>query len=89
MKTTIDIPDDLFREAKARAALDGVKLKDLVTEALRQRLRAGAKRKRHRTKFPIIEGDPTAPPLTTEMVQAALAQMEREEDAAYGEFVRR
>jgi hypothetical protein len=35
MKTTLEIPDDLFREAKARAALDGMKLKDLVAEGLR------------------------------------------------------
>jgi hypothetical protein len=35
MKTTLEIPDDLFREAKARAALNGMKLKDLVAEGLR------------------------------------------------------
>jgi hypothetical protein len=35
MRTTIDIPDDLFRRAKSQAALRGRKLKDLVEEGLR------------------------------------------------------
>jgi hypothetical protein len=32
MRTTIDLPDPLFRQLKAQAALEGRKLKDLVTE---------------------------------------------------------
>jgi len=35
MKTTVEIPDDLYRRAKAVAALHGRKLKDLVEEGLR------------------------------------------------------
>jgi len=35
MKTTIEVPDDLYRRAKAMAALHGRKLKDLVEEGLR------------------------------------------------------
>jgi len=35
MKTTIELPDDLYREAKAQAALRGRKLKDMVEEGLR------------------------------------------------------
>ncbi|HTQ09613.1 MAG TPA: hypothetical protein VMI31_06035 [Fimbriimonadaceae bacterium] len=31
MRTTIDLPDDLLRRAKATAALRGMKLKDLIT----------------------------------------------------------
>jgi hypothetical protein len=88
MKTTVDIPDDLFREAKARAALDGIKLKDLVTDALRLKLHASSSSKR-RVKFPIIEGDPNVPPITAEMVDAALEQIYREEDESYAKFVRR
>ena len=30
MKTTIEVPDDLYRRAKAEAALRGRKLKDLI-----------------------------------------------------------
>jgi hypothetical protein len=35
MRTTVDIPDELFRYAKSEAALRGRKLKDLVEEGLR------------------------------------------------------
>jgi len=34
MKTTLEIPDDLFRKAKATAALRGESLRELVTRAL-------------------------------------------------------
>jgi hypothetical protein len=34
MKTTVELPDDLYRRAKAEAALRGRKLKDLVEEGL-------------------------------------------------------
>jgi predicted component of type VI protein secretion system len=35
MKTTVELPEELFRRAKAEAALRGRKLKDLVEEGLR------------------------------------------------------
>ncbi len=35
MKTTVEMPDELYRRAKAEAALRGRKLKDLVEEGLR------------------------------------------------------
>ncbi len=38
MKTTLEIPDDLFRRAKATAALRGASLKEFVTEALQEHL---------------------------------------------------
>lgn len=38
MKTTIEIPDPLFRRAKSRAAERGETLKEFVTEALQARL---------------------------------------------------
>lgn len=38
MRTTVDIPEELLRRAKAEAALRGMKLKDYMTEALRAAL---------------------------------------------------
>jgi len=38
MRTTIDLPDDLYRRAKATAALRGMKLKDLVAEMIERGL---------------------------------------------------
>jgi len=40
VKTTLEIPDALFRKAKARAAERGQSLKAFVTEALQERLAA-------------------------------------------------
>lgn len=38
MKTTIEIPDALFRKAKSQAAERGQTLKTLITEALHEKL---------------------------------------------------
>lgn len=38
VKTTLEIPDDVFRQSKAAAAMRGESLKDFVTESLRARL---------------------------------------------------
>ena len=42
MKTTIEMPDDLFRRAKAVAALQGLSMKDWLTNLLRREVGAGA-----------------------------------------------
>ena len=39
MKTTVEIPDDLFRKAKAKAAENGVSLKVFLTDAVREHLK--------------------------------------------------
>jgi hypothetical protein len=58
MRTTIDLPDTLFREAKAVAALRDQSLKDIVVRALRRELRDGRStrsRGRRRSKaFPTL-----------------------------------
>ena len=38
MKTTLEIPDELFRRTKATAAMRGQSLKDFITGALRTHL---------------------------------------------------
>jgi hypothetical protein len=49
MKTTVEVPDKLYRRAKAEAALRGRKLKDLIAEGLRLVLEASGKAPRHPT----------------------------------------
>ena len=44
MKTTIEIPDPVFRRAKAKAAERGQPLREFVTEALREKLSGGSVR---------------------------------------------
>ena len=46
MKTTLELPDQLFRKAKATAAERGQSLKEFVTEALRDKLLLGSGRAR-------------------------------------------
>ena len=42
MKTTLEIPDTLFRRAKSIAARDGKSLRQFVNEALEAKLKEGA-----------------------------------------------
>jgi hypothetical protein len=42
MKTPLEIPDPVFRNARARAAEQGVPLRQFVTEAVQERIDAGA-----------------------------------------------
>jgi hypothetical protein len=57
MRTTIDLPDELYRAVKARAALEGVSMRDYMTEALRARrpdTAAKARPVRRKSPFPLI-----------------------------------
>ena len=90
MKTTLDIPDDLFREAKSRAALKGTKLKDLVADGLRLVLAGGVTRSApRRVQFPIIKARPGAPVITKQMVDVAEEQALKEEAEHHAKLMRR
>lgn len=39
MKTTFEIPDPVFRKAKARAAEEGIPLRQFITEAVQEKLK--------------------------------------------------
>ena len=57
MRTTIDIPDDLYRELKSRAASEGGTIKQLILRGVKKTLeskRADAPKGR-RLKFPLID----------------------------------
>jgi hypothetical protein len=43
MKTTLEIPDAIFRRAKSVAAERGIALREYVTEAVKDKLAANAK----------------------------------------------
>jgi hypothetical protein len=43
MKTTLEIPDTIFRRAKSVAAARGIPLREFVTEAVKDKLAADAK----------------------------------------------
>jgi hypothetical protein len=43
MKTTLEIPDSIFRCAKSSAAVRGIALREFVTEAVKEKLMAEAR----------------------------------------------
>ena len=79
VKTTLEIPDSLFKRVKARAALEGLKLKDVVTSALSSYL---AQPKSGRVSggcpFPLVRGK--GGPLLKHMSNRLIARLEEEED---------
>lgn len=91
MRTTIDIPDELFRAAKAKAALEGRLLKDLVLEGLQLVIVAAPEEKRalRKTKFPIIKSSGTGRKITQEDVDKAIQDQYEEEARYYAQFMRR
>lgn len=60
MKTTMELPDDLFKAMKVRAAMEGRSLKDLLTEILRQALQGkpATSSKRAKAALPIVDCPP-------------------------------
>lgn len=88
MKTTIEVPDELFRQAKAQAALQGISLQELFIQGLQLAMQKPAPgTEGQRAQFPIIIGTRRSEPLTNEQVAAALEQMAQEETAHDASFV--
>ena len=83
MRTTLDLPDDLFRQAKIRAALEGATLKEMLTRyiesGLREPIRPPGEPNR-RSALPVLRkrGSEVIPDLTPELQ----ARLEEEEDLA-------
>jgi hypothetical protein len=72
MKTTIEIPEPLFRQAKAKAAMDGLTLRDLFVRGLQLAVQTPSTPTKHRVSFPLIRAAKNAPRLTDEQIYAAL-----------------
>ncbi|HJU14832.1 MAG TPA: hypothetical protein VJ770_00030 [Stellaceae bacterium] len=56
MKTTVEVPDDLYRRAKAEAALRGLRFRELVEEGLRLVLETPHPIRRHSSLSRLMEG---------------------------------
>jgi predicted DNA binding CopG/RHH family protein len=54
MRTTVDLPDPLFRHVKSVAALRGTTLKEFIQDALQQAVASGRGVRRHKVKLPLI-----------------------------------
>ncbi len=89
MKTSLDIPEELYRSVKVKAAQEGRKISDLVAEGLRLLLEAPTPALKPRIEFPLIPARPDSTVLTDEMVAEAEEAMWTEEAERIGALVRR
>ena len=83
MKTTLEIPDELYREAKAKAAMENRKIKDLVADGIRLILSQSASAVerpvgKRPSPFPLIRGK--GGPLLKILDNKLIAQLQEEED---------
>jgi len=75
MRTTIDIPDSLFRELKSAAALRGETLKSFVLRAARKELNGDpAGKPPHRVKLPLVKSKEESYDVSPERLAAILEQ---------------
>ena len=85
MRTTLDLPDETFRQLKARAALSGLKLKELVTQLIERGLANGepaiASAQQPQSLPVAIKRVPDSP-LTPALTNAQLYSLLEKEDAA-------
>jgi len=79
MRTTIDLPEDIFREAKTRAVQQGTTLKNLISRFIESGLAAqgaGISTKVHRPPPPVairrIQGQAPTPALSNRELHAIL-----------------
>ena len=93
MRTTLEIPDPLFREVKARAAQSGLKLKELLTRYIEAGLQAphlqSPEKRPKRAPLPVAfektPGTPPTPALTNAELHTILDQEDLEQlRRAYG-----
>jgi len=54
MRTTVDIPDPLYRELKGKAASEGRSAKEIILRSVEQELKGTRSRTKRRVSLPII-----------------------------------
>jgi hypothetical protein len=54
MRTTVDIPDPLYRQLKSRAAREGCSVKQLILRGVEEELQVARKTRRKRISLPLI-----------------------------------
>ena len=81
MKTTIEIPDELFKRAKATAALQGESLRELICDAIETHLVSVSPPRDDRSGWRGVFGlaDPKAVAKVDEFIDADLEQIEPSE----------
>ena len=54
MRTTVDIPDPLYRDLKSKAASEGRSVKDLILRGVEVELRVSSKSRQRPVTIPIV-----------------------------------
>lgn len=75
MRTTVDLPPELLRAAKARAAADGETLKEFFTRVVAQALAtsSGPRPHRSRVSLPLVGSGPSTVEVTNDVIAEVLA----------------
>jgi hypothetical protein len=71
MRTTVDIPDPLYRELKGKAAREGLSVKELILRGVERELK-NRSRKARRVSLPIV---PSKRPGTLELDNAKIFEI--------------
>ncbi len=90
MKTTVEIDDELYHQAKVLAAEQGTTMKELMQRGLR--LAIGIEEapvRRHHVQFPLIKSKNPGRLVTAEEVRRALDELDEEEARRYAHPERR
>ena len=55
MRTTVELPDSLFRKAKITAATRGMTLKEVIIQAIEKEVDPSAEKAKHSTRLPLVQ----------------------------------
>ena len=82
MRTTVRLPDDLFREVKRHAAETGRTLTEVIEDSLRQALARGRQRVSHEEPFrvPTFRGTGLRPGIDLDDTASLLDVLDDEDD---------
>jgi hypothetical protein len=73
VRTTVDLPDELFRDLKLKSAREGVTLKQLIVKALESHIHKAPARKPRRIRGPLVHCKSKKPiALTNAEIEALL-----------------
>lgn len=78
MRTTIDIPDPIFRRIKATVAMRGETLKSFLLRAAQSELENAPRTPRKRAKLPIVRSKEKTYQLSPERLAMVLEEEDRE-----------
>jgi hypothetical protein len=74
MRTTVDLPDEMFRELKSLAAQRGTTLKRILQRAVERELQGAQEPHQQRIRFPLLDSsEPGTLRLSNEEIEDLLA----------------